>query len=119
MRSAITVAAATLCLLSALTGCHTAPRTADTQPSLAITPSRTKVLVGETVTITPTTRNLVGLDSSIDWTTTGGRIEPINDGRAAQVTFDRPGTFQVGADLMIDGQIRSRALTSIRVREVP
>lgn len=109
------VAAVALLGLAILPACESTP-SAGPMVEFSITPSRSTAVVGETVTITSYSANVVGTDSRIQWHTTGGDLETRQSGRVAQVTFDEPGTYNISANLMSDGVQMMSDATTIVVR---
>lgn len=109
---------ALLASLGLAAGCESGPRTVGGHPDVKVAASHKKVLVGETVTLTVASENFVARDADIQWYTTGGRLEEINDGRVAQITFDKPGTYEAGAELLVNGAIQKVATQKITVSPV-
>ena len=112
-------AVAAAALGGGLVACESDPRTVGSDPQIDVAASHHKVLVGETVTLTVSSRNLVARDADIEWYTSGGDLQEINDGRSAQITFDRPGTYDVGADLIVNGARQQIASERITVSPIP
>ena len=100
--------------LAGLEACETT-QSSGPMVQFSITPSRNTALVGEAVTITSQSMNVVGTDSEIEWHTTGGDLQPRQNGRVVQVTFDEPGTYNVSANLISDGVQVWSDTTTIRV----
>jgi len=86
---------------------------------MTIHPSKTNLLAGENATFTVETRNTFGREPRVDWTTSGGQLEMIQNGRAARVTFPQPGTYLVSARLYLNDQLVRTDSTTITVRPVP
>ena len=112
-------AAAAAALGGGMVACESGPRTVGSEPQIEVAASHRKVLVGETVTLTVASKNLVARDADIEWYNSGGDLQEINDGRSAQVTFNRPGTYDVGADLIVNGARQQIASERITVSPVP
>src|ERR1043165_3457155 len=95
--------------LGAGAACSTNERSSSGDPAvgrvnLTLEPSTRDLLVGETVTVTARTQDTYGRDSQLNWNSTAGSVSTEENGRVARVKFDRPGTYTVGAVLMIDGR---------------
>lgn len=85
----------------------------------SIDSSRDNMLVGETVTLTTKSANLLGRNPRVEWTTSGGKLTPVDNERAARVTFDTPGTYLVEAKLYLNDQLMRSDSQTIKVRPVP
>jgi len=107
--------------LVAATGCHSMDEYSkkDHALKLSVQPSARKCVVGETITFFSRTENTLGRDAKLDWTTTGGSLKTTEEGRVAQVTFDKPGTYSVDGVLMADGKEVDRATTVVTVSPLP
>lgn len=81
--------------------------------------SNREIVVGETVTVTPRTENTYGRDATVEWTTTGGRITPEENGRIARATFDQPGTYTITGKLFVDNAVAKSDSVDIKVRPLP
>jgi len=83
-----------LCLAGALVGCNTGNGTtsdqrsdsnvikplAETQPQINIVAPNREVATGDTVTLTVSSRNTLGRNARIEWNTTGGKVNPEENG---------------------------------------
>jgi hypothetical protein len=69
---------------------------------LNVRPSRNEAVVGEVITFTADTENLLGRNATIQWSAPAGEIRTQEEGRVARVIFDEPGTYSVSAQLFID-----------------
>lgn len=103
----------------ALVACGSGARTAGGDPRLNVAASHREVLVGETVTLTAGSRNLIARDAKFEWHTSGDDLRVLQDDRAAHVSFSEPGTYDVGGDLIINGARQQVALQRIAVRPLP
>lgn len=88
------------------------------EPSIDINSSHKQIMVGESTTLTVASRNTVGHDAEVRWTSTGGNVEPIDNGQIARATFDQPGTYTVTATLLLDGREVSRDSVDVSVRPI-
>ncbi len=79
-------------------------------------PSTNTILEGETVTLTTSSANTLGRNAEIIWHAEGGEVRTSENGRVAQVTFPRNGTYTVSADLMLDGTRAQTQSSTIEVR---
>lgn len=104
-------------------GCNDHGRPFYTHPGeevrLWLRPSTTKVLKGEIVTINTYSTNTHGRDIEIEWSSTGGSLSPIQNGRIAQVKFENAGNYQVLAKLVEDGQILDSQSVNVTVNPIP
>ena len=89
--------------LLALGGCETGPDTQESTVGFAMEASHSRILAGETVTLTTSSENTLGRSAEVRWHANGADLKTSDNGRVAQATFSRPGTYVVSADLMIDG----------------
>ena len=105
--------------LLAAPGCETQPKVAEVPVGFIVTPSRDIVLAGENVTFTATTTNTIDRDATIEWTTTGGKLEKVDNDRVTRVTFDEPGEYKVSADLLLEGKRVDTEIVKITVTPVP
>lgn len=101
----------------ALPACETdrAERVHMSPPTLELHPTARKVYAGEIVTITTETRNLVGREAELRWSTTGGELTTEENGRIARVRFDRPGTYVVSAQLFVNGDLAQTDSVNVEV----
>lgn len=86
---------------------------------LSVEPSRREAIVGEVITLTAQTENLLGRNATIQWTAPAGDLRTQEDGRIARVIFEEPGTYSVTARLFIDEFEVRRDTETITVRPVP
>lgn len=108
------VVAGSLTLLGGVVaGCDTdrGRRTVDTTPEFSINSSAREIMVGETVTITTQSRNLMGRDVDVEWTSTGGDLSTERNGQIARVKFDKPGTYTVAATATFDNRVMTDSVT--------
>jgi plastocyanin len=105
------------CLL--LLGCGDKTMVGNTEPGMSISASATRVFVGDTVTLVPKTRNVLGKDARIDWHSSSGKLSTADDGRLARIVFDTPGTYHVDATLIVDGHEVQRDSVAIDVKPLP
>lgn len=114
MRSIILKSTAMAGLAAALAvtaGCRYDDRPADRNVAVSpysdakmhVNASRREAVVGEVITFTARTENLLGRDASVRWSAPAGELRTEQDGRVARVIFDEPGTYSVAAQLFIDG----------------
>ncbi len=61
--------------------------------------------VGPTVMITAQVDSAAGRSTEIRWTTTGGRLNTMADGRTVGITFEEAGRFVLKAELYVDGRL--------------
>jgi plastocyanin len=111
----------------ATSGCRYDDRPADRRAAavtpydgvkMKIEPSRERAVVGEVVTFTAMTEDLLGRDAEIRWTAPAGELREEQEGRVARVIFDEPGTYSVTARLFIDGHEVRRDTRNITVQPV-
>lgn len=86
---------------------------------LSLRPSNTAPVAGDTITVSSLTRNIEGRDPKIAWAASGGDVRPIENGRAARVRFDRPGTFTVSAVMTLDDGAEFAEEIAVVVQPVP
>jgi hypothetical protein len=113
-------------MLLAGVGCRYDDRTSDRRDTLAVSPyqdvnlkiepSRNESVVGEVITFTARTENLLGRNANIQWSAPAGEIRTQEDGRIARVIFDEPGTYSVSAQLFIDEVEVRRDSRTVTVR---
>jgi len=102
-----------------LLGCGDKTMVGNTREDMSVRASATRVFVGDTVTLVPTTRNVLGKDARIDWHSSSGKLSTAEDGRLARVVFDTPGTYRVDATLIVDGREVKRDFVTIDVKPLP
>lgn len=103
----------------ALVGCQDESLVAESEPQFNMVASHDEVLVGETVTFTTQTSNTLGREAEIQWHSSAGQqFQTSADKRVAQVTFDRPGTYIITADLLLNGNRVSSESQTIVVKPV-
>lgn len=115
-RSAV-LPAIVLAVLTAV-GCDTSPKPGEVPVLFEVEPSRTSIVAGENVTFTATTANTYNRDASIEWTTTGGTMNMIEDDRVARIKFDEEGEYKVSADLLLEGKRVDTEIVKIYVTPV-
>jgi len=86
--------------------------------SVALTPATKSVVVGDSVTIASQTRNMMASDATLQWTSTGGDLSPMDNGRAARVRFDKPGTYTVTVKAVVNGVVVDSDAVDIHVRDL-
>jgi len=89
------------------------------QVDFAIHPSHTDLLVGETATITVESHNTLGRDPHIDWSASGGKLNPESNGRVARIIFEQPGTYLVSARLLLGDQLVRTDSVTFTVHPIP
>ena len=102
----------------ATAGCKSGPKPGEVRVGFEVIPSRTTILAGENVTFTANTTNTLNRDASIEWTTTGGKMEEVQGDRIRRITFDDAGEYKVSTDLLIEGKRVDTEITKIFVQEV-
>jgi len=122
-----------LCLAGALVGCTTGntantsdPRSdssvikplADTQPQINIVAPNREVATGDTVTLTVSSRNTLGRNARIAWNTTGGKVNPEENGRIARLQFDQPGAYTVNAKLYVEDHLVDQDAVTVTARPI-
>ena len=114
---------AALALPIALVGCEwLGDRDSSSDPVVAesygfdLVPTTREIAAGEMVTIATRSRNLIGRDTRVEWSATGGKIESDQSGSVARVTFDEPGAYTIRARLFVDGRPLEQDSVDIRVR---
>jgi hypothetical protein len=100
-------------------GCGDRPRMARQEVRFEVEPSRQAVLVGENVTVTTRTQNILGQEADVEWNTSGGELFTEQNRRVARVYFDEPGTYMVQANLFLNGRLTRTATTTITVQDLP
>lgn len=88
----------------------------EAQPQIDVVSANKEVVVGDTTTLTVTSRNTLGHDAQVQWDTTGGRLTTEENGRVARVQFDKPGSYTVNAKLLIDGRVYDQDSVTIEAR---
>lgn len=118
MRSITRVCVGCLALgLLASPGCNSGPSSdPQAQVDLDVQPNSKNLVVGESATLFARTQDVYGRDAKIEWDTTAGHVETLENGRAARVQFDKPGMYTVTARLMIDGREVRRDSANINVK---
>ncbi|MFP4145568.1 MAG: hypothetical protein ACOCTI_07350 [Phycisphaeraceae bacterium] len=114
------ILAVVLLLVSAagLTACQTGPGTEQVlQPRISLDTRDDNILAGDSTTIFAESANLLGRDVQVDWSTTIGEIEPMQNGRMARFSSDIPGVAIVTAEANTDGRVL-RDQINIRVDAV-
>src|SRR5688572_20981106 len=111
------VAGSLMLLAGSFTACDSdsSHRTVDTAPEFSISPTAREIMVGETVTLTTQSRNLMGRDVDVEWTSTGGELTTERNGQIARVKFDKPGTYTVAATASFENRVITDS-ASINVR---
>ena len=89
---------------------------ADAQPQISLMASNKDIVAGEVSTFTVNSRNTLGRDAQVDWSSTGGDLKTAENDRIARVTFDEAGVFTVTATLIVDGREVDREMVNINVR---
>jgi len=89
---------------------------ADTQPQITIVSSNREVAVGDTTTFTMNSKNTLGRNARVEWTTTGGTLTTEDNGRIARVQFDQPGAYTVTSKLIVDDQIQDQDAITVTAR---
>ncbi len=94
---------------------HNEPMIAD-QPRIMIAASNTDLVVGDTTTLTISSKNTLGREADVEWATTGGKISTEDNHRVARVKFDAPGTYTVTARLVVNKAQLDAKSVNINVR---
>ncbi len=101
-------------------GCETGSRygtvPSESRVDIDLEPSTTRLVTGETVTITARVNDTYGRDAKVAWMSTAGDIDTEQDGRVARIKFNEPGTYTVSAVLIIDGNEVRRDFVEIHVK---
>jgi hypothetical protein len=115
MKRSLWIAIAGACLAG---GCSTDNRgsNAEAAPSISLNSHNREVLAGDTTTLTVNSRNTIGRDARIEWSTTGGQLTTEENGRIARVRFDTPGMYTVTSHLLMGEQEVSRDSVNINVK---
>jgi plastocyanin len=100
-------------------GCGDKTNVGDTSPNMSMRTSADRVFVGDTITMTANTRNVLGKDARVDWHAAAGRVSTADDGRVARVVFDSPGTYTVSATLIVNGREVKREEKRVEVKPLP
>jgi hypothetical protein len=106
-------------LWGAANGCSSSPYTdplADTRPQIDIKTSNKEIVEGEVTTLTLKSRNTLGRDAEIEWSTTGGDLDTSENGQTARVRFEQPGMYTVTARLLVNDVEMDREMVTINVR---
>jgi hypothetical protein len=90
----------------------------ETAPAISVSATNTSVAVGDTTTLTVKSRNTLGQNAHVEWTTTGGRITPEENGRIARAQFPTPGAYTVTATLYVDNKVTAQDSATINVKPV-
>jgi predicted nucleic acid-binding Zn-ribbon protein len=108
-----------LAVLALAPGCQSkAPVTDHRDIAFEIRPSTREIVAGEIVTLTTRSENLLGRDATIEWRTTGGKLTTEDNNRIARVRIDEPGTYTIGARLIMNGREVMTDDTTVTVRPV-
>jgi PKD domain len=91
---------------------------ADVQPQINIVSPNREVAAGDTITMTLNSRNTLGRNVRVEWTTTGGSVTPQDNGRIARVQFDQPGAYTVTAKLYADEHLVDQDAVTITARPI-
>lgn len=110
--------AAVLAATLSVVACESRKVTDTRDVGFEIQPSTRELLVGEIVTVTTRSENLLGRDAEIQWRSTGGRLTTEDNNRIARVRFDEPGTYTIGASVNVGGQQVVTDDTTITVRAI-
>ena len=106
MKARLTTSIAVSFLLAgaaAFTGCKSSNATAARgEPSLSLRTDSDKTFVGEAVNVFTRTRNTLSSSTAFRWDAPGGTVKTEDDGRVAQVVFDKPGTYTINATLVVN-----------------
>jgi hypothetical protein len=89
---------------------------ANTRPQISLVSSNREIAVGDTTTLTVNSRNTLGRDARVEWTTTGGDLQTADSDRVARLMFEQPGMYTVTASLLVDGREVDRESVNINVR---
>ena len=106
-------------LVSVLSACNSWPHAGADNVSFSVDSSHDEVYVGETVTVWAETSNVIGEKPEIKWSTTGGDLENRKNNSVAQVTFDKPGTYEVAGRLQMDNGVDRMDRVIVRVSQLP
>jgi hypothetical protein len=85
-------------------------------PQISLRAANEEIVVGDTTTLTINSKNTLGRDARVEWTTTGGDLNTEDGDRVARVRFDQPGVYTVTAKLVVDGEVVDREAVNIEVR---
>lgn len=107
-----------LAMILSVAACQTQPAPDNSDVAFEIRPSTREIMAGEIVTFTTRSENLLGRDAKVEWRTTGGKLSTEGKGSIARVRFDDPGTYTVGARLILDGREVLTDNTTVTVRPV-
>lgn len=120
MRGLLSVAATCLIAAPMMTACESnSTSVADAQNvGFWVEASDDEIVTGELVTFTAHSRNTIGRDAEVRWTSTAGEIETQDNGRIARVTFDRPGAYTVTGELLLNGQVVHQDSINVQVDRI-
>ena len=90
----------------------------DTAPALSVSTSNTAPAVGDTTSFTVKSRNTLGRNAHVEWTTTGGKITTEDNGRIARASFDAPGAYTITATLYVDNTEAARDSVTVHVKSI-
>jgi hypothetical protein len=89
---------------------------AQSKPQINLTSSNREIGAGDTTTLVVNSRNTLGRNAQVEWTSSGGKLETEDNGQTARVRFPDPGVFTVTARLIVDGAETDRDSITINVR---
>lgn len=107
--------------LATLAGCasdgHGRRALAESQPQIDVVAPNREIVVGDSTTLTVTSKNTLGREAQVQWDTTGGNLTTQDNGRVARVRFDKPGSYTVNAKLIVDGRVYDQ--DSVTIEAMP
>lgn len=118
-RYAVAPAAAMLAL-SVLGGCASTPPQADnSNVRMHLWASNTRIVVGDTTTLSIQNENAAGRGARFDWTADGARLEQFESGRVVHVTYQKAGDYTVTGTMTLQDGTRRADSKTITVERVP
>ena len=90
----------------------------ESAPAISLDASNRDLAVGDTTTFTVNSRNTLGRDAHVEWTTTGGQLHTEDNGRIARASFSTPGAYTVTAVLIVDGRETARDDITVNVKPI-
>lgn len=86
------------------------------RPQISLRAANREIVAGDTTTLSIFSKNTLGRDAEVEWSSTGGNITTDENNRIARLSFQDSGVYTVTARLLVDGQEVDRESTNITVR---
>jgi hypothetical protein len=119
MNAKIMTAMAAAVVVQSFAACSSSPSRdpmVPDNPQISLRAANEEIVVGDTTTLTINSKNTLGRDARVEWSTTGGELDTEDSDRIARVRFDQPGVYTITAKLIVDGEVVDREAMNIEVR---